>query len=176
MKTVKNLLAFAVLLLITMQARAQTDKETTFRVINAQNFIFNATSAMPMANMDVNNILSKMPGGNGGGLIQLTGSQYQLTVAKDSVEAYLPYYGRAYTATMNPDDSGIKFKSKDFKYKIGQKKKGAWVITINPKDTKDTQSMTLNVSENGYATLNVNSNNKQSISFNGYISEPKAKK
>lgn len=176
MKTIKNMLAFAALLVISMQVNAQTDKETTIRVVNAQNFIFNATSAMPMANMDVNNILSKMPGGNGGGLIQLTGSQYQLTVAKDSVEAYLPYYGRAYTATMNPDDSGIKFKSKDFKYKATQKKKGSWLITINPKDTKDTQSMTLNVSENGYATLNVNSNNRQSISFNGYISEPKQKK
>lgn len=176
MKTIKNMLAFAVLLIISIQVNAQTDKETTIRVINAQNFIFNATSAMPMANMDVNNILSKMPGGNGGGLIQLTGSQYQLTVTKDSVEAYLPYYGRAYTATMNPDDSGIKFKSKNFKYKADKKKKGSWLITINPKDTKDTQSMTLNVSENGYATLNVNSNNRQSISFNGYISEPKQKK
>ncbi|SMC67265.1 DUF4251 domain-containing protein [Pedobacter africanus] len=176
MKTIKNMLAFAVLLIISIQVNAQTDKETTIRVINAQNFIFNATSAMPMANMDVNNILSKMPGGNGGGLIQLTGSQYQLTVTKDSVEAYLPYYGRAYTATMNPDDSGIKFKSKNFKYKADKKKKGSWLITINPKDTKDTQSMTLNVSENGYATLNVNSNNRQSISFNGYINEPKQKK
>ncbi|MNY56250.1 hypothetical protein D3C86_1923090 [compost metagenome] len=77
---------------------------------------------------------------------------------------------------MNPDDSGIKFKSKNFKYKADKKKKGSWQITINPKDTRDTQSMTLNVSENGYATLNVNSNNRQSISFNGYISEPKEKK
>lgn len=175
MKTIKNILVFAALF-IAMQVNAQTDKETTFKVINAQHFIFNATSAMPLANMDVNNILSKMPGGNGGGLIQLSGSQYQLTVTKDSVEAYLPYYGRAYTATMNPDDSGIKFKSKNFKYKADKKKKGSWLITINPKDTKDTQSMTLNVSENGYATLNVNSNNRQSISFNGYISEPKEKK
>jgi len=175
MKTIKNILVFAALF-IAMQVNAQTDKETTIKVINAQHFIFNATSAMPLANMDVNNILSKMPGGNGGGLIQLSGSQYLLTVTKDSVEAYLPYYGRAYTATMNPDDSGIKFKSKNFKYKADKKKKGSWLITINPKDTRDTQSMTLNVSENGYATLNVNSNNRQSISFNGYISEPKEKK
>ena len=175
MKTIKNMLAIAALL-ITTQLNAQTDKETTIKIINAQHYVFNASSAMPMANMDVNKVMSRMPGGNGSGVIQLTGSQYQLIVTKDSIEAYLPYYGRAYTASMNPDDSGIKFKSKDFKYKADKKKKGSWIITINPKDTKDTQSMILNISENGYATLNVNSNNRQPISFNGYLSEPKEKK
>lgn len=175
MKTIRNILALASLF-ITMQVNAQTDKETTVKVINNQNFVFNATSALPMANYEVSKVLSRMPGGNGSGVIQLTGSQYDLIVTKDSVMAYLPYYGRAYTATMNPDDSGIKFKSKDFKYKADKKKKGSWVITMNFKDTKDAQSMTLNVSENGYATLNVNSNNRQPISFNGYLSEPKKSK
>lgn len=172
MKTVRNILAIAVLF-ISMQVNAQTDKETTLKIINNQHFTFNATTAMPLANMEVNNILNKMPGGNGGGMIQLSGSQYQLIVTKDSVEAYLPYFGRAYTATMNPDDAGIKFKSKKFSYKTDKKKKGNWVISMNFKDTKDAQSMTLNVSENGYATLNVNSNNRQPISFNGYLSESK---
>lgn len=174
MKTLRNLLVFAALLIAT-QLNAQTDKETTLKLINAQHYVFNASSAMPMSNMDVSKVLSRMPGGNGSGTIQLTGAQYQLEVSKDSVEAYLPYYGRAYTASMNPDDSGIKFKSKDFKYKADKKKKG-WMITIQPKDTKDVQSLTLNVSENGYATLNVNSNNRQPISFNGTISEAKEKK
>lgn len=174
MKAIRNILVVATLL-IAVQANAQTDKETTIKVINNQHYIFNATSAMPMANNDVNRVLSRMPGGAGGGMIQLSGSQYTLTVTKDSVESYLPYYGRAYTATMNPDDAGIKFKSKKFTYKAEKKKKGSWVISMNFKDTKDAQSMVLNVSENGYATLSVNSNNRQSISFNGFISEPKEK-
>lgn len=175
MRTIRNILALAAVF-ITIQASAQTDKETTVKVINNQNFTFNATTAMPLASYDVNKVLSRLPGGGGTGVIQLSGSQYQLIVTKDSIEAYLPYYGRAYTATMNPDDSGIKFKSKKFSYKTDKKKKGAWVISMNFKDTKDTQSMTLNVSENGYATLNVNSNNRQPISFNGYLSESKEKK
>lgn len=174
MKTIRNILAIAALF-ITVQANAQTDKETTVKIVNEQHFIFNATSAMPMSNYEVNKILSKMPGGGGGGLIQLTGSQYQLIVDKDSVEAYLPYYGRAYSATMDPNDSGLKFKSKKFSYKADKKKKGSWQIKINTKDVKDSPSMVLSVSENGYATLNVNSNNKQPITFNGYLSEPKAK-
>lgn len=175
MKTIRNILALAALF-VTMQVNAQTDKETTVKVINNQNFVFHASTAMPMASYEVNKVLSRLPGGGGAGVIQLSGSQYELIVTKDSVVAYLPYYGRAYTATMNPDDSGIKFKSKDFTYKADKKKKGSWIITMNFKDTKDAQSMTLNVSENGYATLNVNSNNRQPISFNGYLGEPKEKK
>jgi hypothetical protein len=175
MKTIRNIFAFAALF-ITMQVNAQTDKETTIKIIENQNYVFNASSAMPMANHDVNKVLSRMPGGMGAGNIQLSGSQYQLVVTKDSIEAYLPYYGRAYSATMNPDDSGIKFKSKDFTYKADKKKKGSWQIVMKFKDTKAAESMVLNVSENGYATLNVNSNNRQPISFNGYMSEPKEKK
>lgn len=174
MKTIRNILALAILF-IAVQANAQTDKETTIKIIDNQNFIFNASSAMPMANNDVNKVMSRMPGGSGAGVIQLSGSQYQLVVTKDSIEAFLPYYGRAYTASMNPDDAGIKFKSKKFSYKADKKKKGGWQINMDFKDTKDRQSMTLNVSENGYATLNVNSNNRQPITFNGYMSEPKTK-
>lgn len=175
MKTIKNMFILVALLMST-QVNAQTDKATTTKIVAEQHFIFNATSAMPMANADVTRILSKMGGGAGGGTIQLTGSQYQLKVTKDSVEAYLPYYGRAYTATMNPDDSGIKFKSKDFSYKSEKKKKGNWVITISPKDVKDSPNMNLTISDNGYATLNVNSNSRQPISFYGYLSEVKPAK
>ena len=46
-------------------------------------------------------------------------------------------------------------------------------IQISPKDTKDGVRMNLTDSDNGYATLNVSSNNKQSITYNGYLAEPK---
>ncbi|WP_316746429.1 DUF4251 domain-containing protein [Pedobacter gandavensis] len=172
MRTFKNLLALLIVF-TTVQVMAQTDKETTARLIADKHLVFEATSATPMANADLNKVLSRMPGGMGGGMIQLNGSQYQLIISKDSVEAYLPYYGRAYTASMNPDDSGIKFKSKKFDYKTTAKKKGGWIIDITPKDAKDVRSLSLSVSPSGYATLNVNSLNRQPITFNGVISEPK---
>lgn len=173
MKTLKNTLLLAIMF-IAIQVSAQTDKETTARLVDAKTLVFNATTALPLANMDINKVMQRFPGAQGGA-IQLTGSQYTLTIAKDSVEAYLPYYGRAFSANINPNDSGIKFKSKDFTYKTEKRKKGGWVITIKPNDTKDVQSLTLSVGEKGYAVLNVNSNYRQAIAFNGYISEPIAK-
>lgn len=175
MKTLNKLFLLLVLF-STVQAMAQTDKATTAKLVEDQHLVFNATSAMPMANADVTAILNKMQNGAGGGMIQLSGSLYQLKISKDSVEAYLPYYGRAYTASMNPDDSGIKFKSKKFNYKTTKKKKGGWIISIAPKDAKEVQNMILSVSESGYAVLNVTSNNRQAISFNGTIAEPKEDK
>ncbi|NQX54951.1 DUF4251 domain-containing protein [Pedobacter panaciterrae] len=174
MKTLKNTLLL-VIMFIAIQVSAQTDKETTAKLVEAKTLVFNATTALPMANMDLNKVLQRFPGGQGSGAIQLSGSQYTLTIAKDSVEAYLPYYGRAYSANLNPNDSGIKFKSKDFTYKTEKRKKGGWLITIRPKDTKDVQSLTLSVGEKGYAVLNVTSNYRQAIAFNGFISEPVAK-
>lgn len=172
MKPLKNLFA-TFLVFCSVSVIAQTDKATTIKVLQNQDFVFQATSAIPMANADVNKVLSRLNNPGGSGTINLNGSQYDLTIKKDSITAYLPYYGRAYTASMNPDDSGTKFKSKKFNYTSVKKKRGGWTITIEPKDVKDSQKLTLDVSENGYATLFVNNVNRQPISYYGYISEPK---
>ncbi|MES2828701.1 MAG: DUF4251 domain-containing protein [Bacteroidota bacterium] len=172
MKKLKTILMIA-MLSIAIQASAQTDKATTIKLIEGKNFVFNATSANPMNSSEINAIFSRMPGAVGGGAVQLAGSRYQLTVDNESVDAYLPYFGRSYNAPKNPNETGIKFNSKEFSYKADKNKKGNYVITIKPEDTKgDVMSMTLNVSKNGYASLSVISNNRQTISYNGYISEP----
>jgi len=179
MKLIKYLSA-AVVLLLSNSLYAQTDKETTQKIIEAQNYVFVATTAYPLNQMDINNILSRMPGSNGSGAINLSGANYDVNVKKDSMVVYLPYYGRAYTARIGSNEGGIKFKSKDFTYKSEKKKKGNWIITMKPKDVKDTYNsnynLTLNVSQTGYCTLIVTSNNQQPISFYGYLAEQKVSK
>jgi hypothetical protein len=44
---------------------------------------------------------------------------------------------------------------------------------IQPKDASDIQDMSLTIYDNGRASLHVNSVNRQSISFDGYITEGK---
>jgi hypothetical protein len=100
-------------------------------------------------------------------------SEYKVTVLKDSVISDLPYFGRAYTAPVGTTDGGIKFTSVDFDYTITPGKKGRWDINIKPKDGQDVQNMTFTIYDNGKAYLNVNSNNRQSISFNGHIGNAK---
>jgi hypothetical protein len=173
MKKITHIIALIVAF-SSAQVFAQTDKATTTRIVEAQNFSFVATRAIPMQSNALTQVLNRMPNGENT-LINLTGSQYDLRITKDSVVAYLPYFGRSYNPSMDPNEAGTRFKSKDFKYSSVKKKKN-WTIIIDPKDIKDHQQMILNVSESGYASLSVNNPNRQPISFNGYISENKAEK
>jgi len=160
----------------SIQLFAQTNKETTIKIIGEKNYTFVANSAIPMSNMDISRVLASMPGAMGGGMINLSGNQYDFKVTKDSVVAYLPYYGRAFNAPLDPNEGGIKLTSKDFSYKESVGKKGGYTIQISTNDIrKENFRFTLSVSTNGYATLIASGNNKQPITFNGYLSESKKK-
>ncbi|QNK62544.1 DUF4251 domain-containing protein [Pedobacter sp. PAMC26386] len=177
METFKNFLILA-LLFSGLQLKAQTKQETTAKIIDAKNYVFAAASASPLNSSDINNIMSKMPGfTGGGGTINLNSSNYDLSVTPDSLVSYLPYYGRSFTPKIgDPNDSGIKFKSKDFTYKSTKTKKGGWLIQMNPKDVRDNYNLTLSVTKGGSASLTITSNSQQSITFDGNINEPKLKK
>jgi Domain of unknown function (DUF4251) len=131
------------------------DKAVVQKLVQSKNFVFKAQTALPLT----------------GGIRQLT-PDYEVRFLGDSVVSYLPYFGRAYSAPL-PNDNGLDFTSTKFEYKASQKKKGKWEIEINPKDTRDVRQMNLTVTESGYATLQVTSDNRQSISFDGYIVDRK---
>lgn len=169
-----NLILSLAFLLLGFQSFAQTNKETTLKIVADKNYTFVANTAMPMSNNDISRVLAMMPGSQGGGSINLTGSQYDVKVTKDSIVAYLPYFGRSFSAPMDPTQGGIKFTSKDFTYTESKNKKGSYTIQINTKDVKrENYRFTINISTNGYASLTASSMNKQPIIFNGYLDEPK---
>ena len=151
----------------TPAARLSSDKleqEQKIRhFVESKSFVFNATNANPMRT----NVLNILPNGNQ--LRNLTPG-YTLSVMGDSISAYLPYYGRAYTAP-NPasTDNGIKVRTKKFSYTYQQNKKGVYTVTINLSNDKTTSSFTLNIGLGGYATLQVQSINRDAISFYGDI-------
>lgn len=105
-----------------------------------------------------------------GSAINIMGS-YTLKVSKDSVEAYLPFYGRAYTAPISSDESGIKFTSTNFKYSKRPIKKNGWEITIEPQDVRNSYQLYLTISSSGSCSLRVSSTNRESISFSGLLKE-----
>ena len=162
MKTLRNI--FVLLLIVSagsIAARAQSsskDKkaaklEAIKSNVDTKNYTFIADYVLPQ----------------GGSSKQLT-SEYDLRITPDSVISFLPYFGRAYfDIPYNPNDGGIKFTSTKFDYKVTEKKKGGWEITINPKDVKDLSRMILDISADGYASLAVTSTNRDFISYNGFL-------
>lgn len=175
MNTIKKL-GFAALCLLAFEANAQTDKATTAKIVNEKNYIFVATSAIPLNVTEVSKVLNRMSGPPTGGTINLSTDNYDLRITPDSVISYLPFYGRAFNGTAyggNNDESGYKFTSTKFTYETKKGRKKGWDVTIQTNDVKDNVRMNLSISEGGYATLNVVSMNKQSITFNGYLKEAK---
>lgn len=120
--------------------------------VENQHYIFVAQTALPLQ----------------GRVRQLT-TDYTLKVSKDTVIADLPYFGRAYSAPIGTSGGGIQFTSTKFEYTSTERKKGGWNISIKPKESQDVRELSLSISENGYASLQVISNNRQAISFNGYL-------
>lgn len=166
MKPLRNLFTTGILIWIVAfsgQVSAQnTNKQASSKADKIQNliqegsYVFNARTVLPM-----------------NGRVRHLTSLYDLTVSMDTIRAHLPYFGRAYSAPMNPSEGGIQFISTKFKYKVTSTKRGGWRINIEPEDVRDPQKLTLNISSGGSASLQVLSNRRQAISFNGIITEKK---
>ena len=140
---------------IAYSGSTQDKSETSAKaLIESKSFVFKAESVSPPR----------------GRFTHLT-SNYDLIVAGDSVTAFLPYFGRAFSAPITPSEGGIKFTSVNNEYETAKRKKDGWEIVIRPKDGNDVQALYLTVFDNKRASLRVNSVNRESISFNGYIRE-----
>ncbi len=95
---------------------------------------------------------------------------YDVKVSPDTVECYLPYFGRAYVAPIDPMDGGIKFTSTTFDYEVTEsKKKGNWLIDIRVKDRGNDITLFFDIWDNATARLTVSDSRRQSISFTGDI-------
>ena len=147
------LLFMAAVIPVTQAQNSKNNKQAVIKnMIDSQNFVFVPNTMIPMR----------------GGSKTLT-SYYQLAVSKDSLVSYLPFIGRAYNAPILPDENGFDFTSTSFDYKIKNHKKSGWDITIKPKDHVNVQQFILRVFDNGSASLNVISLNRDPVSYSGYV-------
>ena len=85
------------------------------------------------------------------------------------MQSYLPYFGRAYSAPMTPFEGGYNFSAPIKTYLISNNNKKGYQVLISPKDRSNGEKFNLSVFENGSALLTVSNNNRQPISFNGYL-------
>lgn len=136
------------------------------KMLDDKHYIFEACYANPLR----------------GGEVFLT-TEYNLTITTDTVRGYLPYYGRAFVAPLDPNDGPIDLTLTKFEYTATEGKNGGWEIIIKPlmhdiSNIKDVQLLRLSISANGYASLQVTSTNRDVISFSGNIEalKPEGKK
>lgn len=153
MKNLSRSLLFLVIsfFFVSLMQAQETNEAALKNMLVSKSFIFKAQSAWPLQ----------------GTVVQLNAG-FDMKVLGDSINTYLPYFGRAYTASYT-NTGGINFTSTKFEYKVKEKSKGGWEIDIKPSDAKDISGLFYSISTNGFATLQVLSNNRQAISFYGII-------
>ena len=100
---------------------------------------------------------------------------YEVSVSKDTVISYMPFFGRGYIAPISPADVDFDFTSTKFANKTTSARRG-WNVSIKPKDQRYLQELYFNIFENASASLTITSNDRSSISYTGYITERKLKK
>ena len=143
------------------QEKHENQFKETEKIIDSLNYKFIATRAIP----------------SGGRQIDLTTNTGYLKVTNDTVEAYLPFFGRVYNAAYSRGDSGIKFETKQIDYKVEKNvDKLNFTISFTAKTSKENYQCTLLINNSGSATLSVTSNHKAFISYYGNIESIKKQK
>ena len=133
------------------QEKKEQKKEAVKKLIASENYKIDVRTAMPMR----------------GRSIPLT-SPYSLEIRNDSVISYLPYFGRAYSIPYGGGD-GLNFRAPLKEYDMKMDKKGNAVIEFVARNPEDRYEFRAKVFPNGSASIDVNMQNRQSISFQGEL-------
>jgi hypothetical protein len=130
------------------------DLEKVAAMIESGNFVYTVQSISP----------------SGSRTLQAT-TTYTMKAVNGNYEASLPYFGRAYQASYG-GDGPIEFNGTPESLQLTKNtKKNSLTVSFSIAGDRDRYSVTFQVGYSGYGTLIVNSQNRQSISYYGMVSE-----
>ncbi|QAA81484.1 DUF4251 domain-containing protein [Aequorivita sp. H23M31] len=139
------------------QIKSNTNKATISadrldNLLDSKTFEFIATRAFPLSGTPKN----------------LAGDSYTVTFSPEMIVSNLPFYGKAYSAVGMTEDTGMSFKGKPENFTVTKKDGYRLYSTVHD---GDTYRITLSVSDSGYGRLTINSNDRETISYQGEIVE-----
>lgn len=95
-------------------------------------------------------------------------SEYSVVFHADSINSFLPFFGRGFSGIGYGGDQGMIFEGKPTLFQVEKTKKG-YQIKAEVRGKTDFYTMILSVYSDGNAYLTINSNNRSSISYDGDI-------
>ena len=171
MKNLLKIIFFGIFSIVLNSCGTQTTSspEKITSLLKSGEFTFMAQHANPMGG-DVINVMNSLPNSSSSRILDLDYG-YGLKITKDELTATLPYFGRMYNPSVDPSKNGYRFTSKDFKINQGTGRKGSNTFSFTVNDQHFVKKMFLEVYKNGKAYLSIDSNDRQPISYDGYIME-----
>ncbi len=166
----KKLLFLMLTLSIFLNCSSQNylDQATAQQLVNKEEFTFMAQKANP-TNPDVINMANSMPSYGSSRMFDLDYG-YTLELKNKEMNVTLPYFGRAYNANVyNTEKQSLRFTSKDYVLQKTLTKKGNYLLRIQPNDVSHIRIIIIEIYKNGKAFVSVDANDRQPISYDGYI-------
>lgn len=156
MKTSKLILWGLICMIAAMPAFAQSRSEKKARIERA------VKEAVDAKTYEIN--VDRMHPIKGGSRTLTT--NYSLKVRNDSVYSYLPYFGVAYSIPYG-GGKGMIFNEPLTDYTTKKLKKGKVQVAFQTRSEGDNYEYSLTIYPNGSTTINVQTTNRQSISYTG---------
>ena len=160
--------------IISCESQSNVAPEKTTTLLQSNEFTFMAKHANP-SGYEVLNVLNSLPNLNANTILNLD-QGYVIEIKKDEIRVDLPYFGRMYTPNFDRDKDSFRFTSKNFTINQTSGRKGSFIYTILPKDQPNITRLILEVFKNGKSYLSISANDRQSISYDGYLTENKLEK
>ena len=98
-------------------------------------------------------------------------SGFSVEVKGDTLVSNLPYFGVVHSAPYG-GGKGLNFESKINSYQTTQAKSECTQVAIKAKNEEDNYVYTFDIYADGTAYLTVRSDNRDGISYTGYVSAP----
>lgn len=145
--------------IFTLQAqnreeRKELKEQTVKEKIESENYRIDINTAYPRR----------------GRMIPLT-SIYSVTIRNDSVFSQLPYFGRAYSIPYG-GGQGLMFNAPIDQYTMAMGKRGVAKINFTAKSPEDQFRFRITIYSNGSSSIDVDMQNRESISFSGDLILP----
>lgn len=98
----------------------------------------------------------------------ISADNYSIRFDEDEIISGMPYFGTARGGSLFGKDTGMRFRGKPEKFHstTSNNKNN---VTVKVKTSKDSFTLSLEVSESGLAVLTISSSNRQSISYQGEL-------
>ncbi len=92
---------------------------------------------------------------------------FRLKISRDTVDSYLPYFGRAWSAGYGSDAQGLHFTAPMVDYRQVRLKRDVTRMEFCAKSREDVYCFTVDVYPNGQASIIVRARDRDNISFEG---------
>jgi hypothetical protein len=132
---------------------AQKEYEMMKSLINSKEYVFDATWISTTRGRRIN----------------ISGGSNSITVKQDSTEAAMQFFGEVYS--IRNSSEGVAFDNVIENYKVEfNDKKRRITISYNVKNKSETYGVLMSVSKTGYCYVDVFSNNKSNVTYDGNVS------